>query len=176
MLLLDFLNLTLATQPFVRSLYECSFPPYERRHWEQLLSMLSLPNMQVTIAKQENEPIGFAVYWKINSWYFLEHLAIHPVHESKGFGTAFMQWLLQQSGNHLLLETELPTDEKGRRRIYFYEKLGMRIAPFSYQQPPYRRGETTPAMHIMSAPAIVDENIFRHLTTTIRQQVFEAFY
>lgn len=161
---------------FIRSLYECSFPPYERRHWEQLLSMLSLSNMQVIVAKQEDAPIGFAIYWQIEGWFFLEHLTVHPQQEGKGYGSQLMQWLLQQSCNQLLLETELSTDEISQRRIQFYEKLGLQIAPFFYQQPPYRRGETTPAMHIMSAPEIEDEKLFQQLTTAICKQVFEAFY
>ncbi len=132
--------------------------------------------MQVMVAIQNEEPVGFAVYWKLHYWYFLEHLAFDPLHGSKGYGTAVMQYLLQLSGNHLLLETELSTDETSNRRIKFYEKLGLQIAPFRYQQPPYRKDELTPAMHIMSVPAITDEKKFVSITSAIRQQVFEAFY
>jgi GNAT superfamily N-acetyltransferase len=173
---LGFYNLSSPFFPFVRSLYETAFPPYERRNWEQLVSMLPLPNMQVIVAKQMDDYIGFAIYWQIENWYFLEHLAVHPSQEGKGLGSQMMQWLLQQSNRQLLLETELPTNEESRRRVRFYEKLGLQIAPFIYQQPPYRRGETTPAMHIMSLPAIEDDRLFQHLTNIIRQQVFEAFY
>lgn len=162
--------------PFLCSLYEAAFPPYERRSWEQLLNMLPLPNMQVIVAKQEDEPIGFAIYWKIEAWLFLEHLAIHPQHEGKGYGTQLLIWLLQQCNQNLLLEAELPTDETSQRRIRFYQKAGLQIAPFPYRQPPYRRGETTPAMYIMSVPQITDAIQFEHLTSTILQQVFEAFY
>jgi ribosomal protein S18 acetylase RimI-like enzyme len=173
---LNFVPLSYLDHSFVHSLYECSFPPYERRSWEQLIIMLLLPNMQLVVVKQKDEPVGFAVYWQIEGWYFLEHLAVHPTQKGKGFGSAIMKWLMQQSSNKLLLETELPTDEKSQRRIRFYERLNLQEAPFFYQQPPYRRGETTPAMYIMSQPAIKDEELFNHLTGIIRQQVFEAFY
>lgn len=173
---LSFSSISLPDYPFIRSLYEYAFPVYERRKWEQLLSVLSLKNMQVMVAKQDDTSIGFAIYWQIHGWYFLEHLAVHPDYEGKGFGSEMMQWLLEQSGNQLLLETELPTDEVSTRRIRFYQKLGLQIAPFFYQQPPYRRGETTPAMHIMSAPIISKEAVFNQITIAIRQQVFEAFY
>ena len=138
--------------------------------------MLPLLNMQVIIMKVNVEPVGFAIYWEIENWYFLEHLAVHPQQEGKGYGGKIMQWLLQQSGNKLLLEAELPTDEVSRRRIHFYEKLELQIAPFFYQQPPYRRGETTPAMHILSNPRITNADEFVSITTAIRQQIFEAFY
>lgn len=132
--------------------------------------------MQVVVAKQGNNLIGFAIYWQLENWYFLEHLAIDPIYEGKGYGSAFMQYLLQQSGNRLLLETELAIDKISERRIGFYQKLGLQIAPFPYRQPPYRRGETTPAMHIMSVPVIDNLQEFESMTTIIRQQVFEAFY
>lgn len=132
--------------------------------------------MQVMVAMQMEEPVGFAIYWKIHHWYFLEHLAIDPLHGSKGYGTAVMQYLLQISGSHLLLETELATTETSHRRIKFYKRLGLQTAPFHYRQPPYRKDESTPAMHILSVPAITDEKEFVSITTIIRQQVFEAFY
>lgn len=106
--------------------------------------MLPLPNMQVIVAKQVEVPVGFAIYWKIESWYFLEHLAIHPLHEGNGYGSQLLQ--------------------------------GLQIAPFPYQQPPYRRGETTPAMHILSVPPIIKADLFLEITLAIRRQVFEAFY
>jgi GNAT superfamily N-acetyltransferase len=176
LLLLSVQSISLSDYPFVRSLYESAFPVYERRNWDQLVSMLPLPNMHITVAQQNEEPIGFATYLQINDWYFLEHLAIHPSFEGKGFGSEIMQWLLIQSSHQLLLETELPIDEISHRRICFYQKLGLQIAPFFYQQPPYRRGETTPAMHVMSVPIITDEKAFTNITAAIKQEVFEAFY
>ena len=173
---LSFVLLSTPYHPFVRHLYERAFPWYERRTWQQLVRLLPQQVMQVIVAIQNEEPVGFAVYWKLNNWYFLEHLAIDPLHGSKGYGTAVMQYLLQLTGCRLLLETELSTDETSSRRINFYEKLGLQIAPFRYQQPPYRKGESPPAMHIMSVPVIADEKEFVSITTIIRRQVFEAFY
>lgn len=169
-------SLSPAHSSFVRNLYENAFPIYERRTWEQLLCLLPQQAMQVMVAEQNEILIGFAIYWKLDNWYFLEHLAIDPLHEGKGYGSAFIQYLLQQSNNQLLLETEIATNEISHRRIRFYEKSGLQTAPFYYQQPPYRKGESTPAMHIMSVPVIVEEDEFKSITTIIRQQVFEAFY
>lgn len=138
--------------------------------------MLPQKAMQVMVSKQHEEPVGFAIYWKLNNWYFLEHLAISPVHGGNGYGTALMQYLLHLSGNRLLLETELATDETGKRRIRFYQKLGLQITPFHYQQPSYRKDELTPVMHMMSTPAISDKDEFVNISSIIRQQVFEAFY
>lgn len=171
-----FIPLSSLHYPFVRNLYESAFPYYERRTWEQLLSMLSQKAMQIVVVKGEEKLAGFAVYWKLNNWYFLEHLAIDPLREGKGFGSAVMQYLLQQSGNQLLLETELAVDEISNRRIRFYQKQGLQIAPFHYRQPPFRLGEFPPAMHIMSVPVITSEDEFASITSLIRQQVFEAFY
>lgn len=135
-----------------------------------------MPHMWALVAKTGSEPVGFAIYWKIENWYFLEHLAVHPQQEDKGYGSKILQQLLQNSENKMLLEAELPTNDAGQKRIRFYEKAGFQIAPFFYQQPPYRLGEATPAMHILSIPQLIDADAFANITTAIRQQVFEAFY
>jgi hypothetical protein len=52
----------------------------------------------------------------------------------------------------MLLEVEPGEDEISRRRILFYERLGMKLCPFDYKQPPYRKNEKPFPMLIMSFP------------------------
>lgn len=159
----------------IKQLYENAFPLHERRTWAALLSMLTDRLMRLEAVFQEQSFIGFVIYWNIDKWWFIEHIAIEPVFRAKQLGTQVIRHLKAASDQKLLLETELPVAGEAIWRVRFYEKQGLIALPFTYFQPPYRKDETEVAMLLMATTTFsVDE--YEYITNRIRGEVYERFY
>ncbi|WP_127132661.1 GNAT family N-acetyltransferase [Pseudoflavitalea rhizosphaerae] len=162
--------------PFIRSLYESTFPVEERRDWHQFLQLLQEPAMQLSVILDEGASIGFVTGWKLNSWYYVEHLAIDPSQRGKKYGQKVMQSVLAAGHGRVILEVERAHDKISQRRIGFYERLGFIIVDIDYHQPPYRKGEAALPMLLMSNPAITDEMEAKAIAGNIRASVYERYY
>ncbi|GAB3535870.1 GNAT family N-acetyltransferase [Pontibacter brevis] len=164
--------------PTLQKLYEAAFPVEERRDSQQLLGLLHQQDMFVYAVTAADEAMGLCIYWQLEGFYFLEHLAIAPSHQDLGLGRQVMQWLLRKTNRKLLLEVERPTDKISRKRIRFYQKLlGFTLHDtFNYHQPPYQQEGKSVPLYLMSAEAIADTAELLRIASHIKQQVYERFY
>lgn len=161
---------------FIRELYESTFPVAERRDWPQLLQLLEEPAMQLSVVMEDQLAIGFVIAWKLGKWYYVEHLAIDPAQRGKNYGGRVMEAILEAGHGHVILEVERVHDANSERRIGFYERLGYTVVSLDYHQPPYRKGDSTLPMHLMSRPAIMDETAARTIAGNIRATVYERYH
>ncbi len=157
----------------IQSLYETAFPERERRDFSQLLTLLEVDNMQLISVEDASIAIGFLIQWEFDKFIYLEHFAIDLSHRGKNYGSKIIQQVIQNTPKFLLLEVEPPGDEIGARRVKFYDKLGLKICPFDYQQPPYRKNETAFPMLIMSYPRELSKVAFEQYTAIIKAEVYE---
>ncbi|WP_114780609.1 GNAT family N-acetyltransferase [Botryobacter ruber] len=163
--------------PALQQLYESCFPEVERRDFNQLLQLLSQPDMYLHALLVDDKPAGLAVHWQLDQFTYLEHLAIEPEYRGCGYGKAIVRWLLEQPPPKLVLEVELPTCETTRKRIAFYEQLGLTLQnAFDYQQPPYQRHGQPVPLCLMAAPALASAEEFNRVSSCIRERVYERFY
>lgn len=161
---------------FIRTLYESTFPVQERRDWPQLLQLLQEPAMQLSVVTAHEEAIGFVIAWKLGSWYYVEHLAVDPAQRGKKYGEKVMQSILEAGHGRVILEVERVHDTNSQRRINFYERLGYTTVDIDYQQPPYRKGDATLPMLLMSNPAITDADTAKAIAGNIRASVYERYH
>lgn len=161
---------------FIRDLYESTFPVQERRDWHQLLQLLGEPAMQLSVVMVDQQAVGFVVAWRLGSWYYVEHLAIDPLQRGKKYGGKVMEAVLEAGRGRVILEVERVHDANSQRRISFYERLGYTVVGIDYHQPPYRKGEATLPMHLMSRPAITVETEARTIAGKIRASVYEPYH
>ncbi|MEX6691098.1 GNAT family N-acetyltransferase [Danxiaibacter flavus] len=161
--------------PFVRSLYESAFPVHERREWANFLRTISFSGMQLSLLEDEL-PVGFIITWQIQDFCYVEHFAISSSQRGKLYGGKVIDELFDRFNQRIILEVEPEHDEDSRRRILFYERKGLQPVPFSYMQPPYRKGEDCYKMQLMSIPAITSYNEFESIASDIRATVYEGFY
>lgn len=161
--------------PFIRDLYESAFPMHERRNWISFINTLACADMQLFLLHDE-EPVGFVIVWLIEDFCYVEHLAISAAQRGKQYGGKVIDELLAQFNQRIILEVEPEHDEDSKRRILFYTRKGLQLIPFSYLQPPYRKGENSYEMTLMSIPAITSYNKFESIATDIRTTVYEQFY
>lgn len=160
----------------IQTWYETSFPPDERRQFEDLLQLLPHADMHLCGLVDRERLIGFIVYWHWPEMLFVEHIAVDPEQRSKQYGQRAISELRRLESPYVVLEVELPQDAISRRRIQFYERQGFTLNPFSYAQPPYQAGNPAIPMHLVSIPAILDQEIFSNLSQLIKERVYEQFY
>lgn len=175
---MKFVRITQA-HPFLVSIqhwYESSFPPPERRTFDDLLHLLPRPDMYLCALVNSDKLVGFIIYWQWAECLFVEHFAIDPDQRGRQFGQRALQVLLQVSAPFVVLEVELPQDDLSIRRIHFYERQGFHLTAFPYAQPPYLRGNQPIPMRLMSIPALTDQSQFTALTDIIFKRVYQRFH
>jgi ribosomal protein S18 acetylase RimI-like enzyme len=144
----------------ILKLYLASFPKEERRDPDSLAAVLLGPNMHFYSVIAGEQLSGMVVYWKFNSYLYIEHLAVMPEKRGLGIGSLVLK-MLQEMKYPVLLEVEMPYDAVSQRRIEFYSRAGFHQLPVIYFQPPYREGEELLPMMLFSdisawAPEILD--------------------
>ncbi|MET3113717.1 ribosomal protein S18 acetylase RimI-like enzyme [Pedobacter sp. CG_S7] len=154
---------------FIKDLYESTFPIQERREWTSLLSLLNHPAMQLDLICEEELPIGFIIWWKINDWLFIEHFAISPHIRGGGYGSTVMCYYMEKANGKIFLEVEPPFTIDAERRIAFYEKLGLSLLDVSYQQPSYVEKDVYYPMLLMGTTGKKD---FTALVAALKEQVY----
>ena len=161
----------------LQQLYEAAFPVCERREFAQLLQLLGQPAMHFYTATDEGLFVGFYIYWQLQGFCFLEHIAIVPALQGQGYGRQLMQRILRDTGPKLVLEVERPSSALSRRRIRFYQHLGFALhAEHDYYQPPYQHGRQSVPLYLMAAPPLADPAEAAHVSNHIKQAVYERFY
>ncbi len=156
--------------------YEASFPLDERRSFGQFVSLLDCPDIHLCGLVDGDELVGFVVYWHWPEMLFVEHIAVDPDRRGRQYGQQAISQLLRLESPYHVLEVEQPQDSTSQRRVRFYERLGFSVAAFSYAQPAYQAGNPAVPMHLLSIPAIPDQDTFSTLSQLIRERVYERFY
>ena len=158
--------------------YEDSFPALERRSFDDLLTLLTCPDMHLCALVSAEQPVGFIIYWH---WpdidvVFIEHFAIDPARRGQQLGQQALATILEIKATYFFLETELPTDDIQQRRIRFYERQGFVVNEFAYAQPPYQRENPAIPMKLLSIPAIRQKEEFDRFRGEIQGRVYKRFY
>ncbi|KOY16526.1 GNAT family acetyltransferase [Paenibacillus xylanivorans] len=153
-----------------------SFPEAEYREYsEQKKLMSSSRYLLLTEENEQNEVIGFLAGWELESFRYVEHLAVSPNIRGGGIGKRLMDRFMKQSAKPVILEVELPEDEMKRRRIGFYERLGFCLGDHSYIQPPLRAvRQQTLSLQIMSYPAKLTTTEFEMVRKLLYKEVYGA--
>lgn len=158
---------------FVENLLHESFPEAERR--EEELQRKNVDNnaaFTCFLIADDSVRIGVITVWKLEGFFYIEHLATSPSVRNKGYGKKIMEELQNQFPGIIVLEVENPTDDMSRRRIGFYQRCGFRLCERNYVQPPYRRGGESLPMFLMYAGAESIESDFDSIRNEIYQKVY----
>ena len=91
-----------------------------------------------------------------------------------GIGSKAFKAYLEQLDKPVVLEVEMPTDEMSRRRIGFYERLGLKLDTHTYFQPPYRKGDDFLEMRLMTYGPIDLKKDFNRVKEMIHKHVYNA--
>lgn len=141
---------------FLYEVYEEAFPPEERRSREQLIEEMGQPEVCVGLITYEGERAGFFIYWELEDFIYGGHFAIHEDMRGNGIGALFLSQFLRWAAKPVIIEVEPPESKIARRRIAFYEQLGLKLFPCDYKQPAYEPGKAPVPLYLMEAAAHTD--------------------
>lgn len=131
-------------------LYLSSFPSDERRESSELISTFNEKGYKFISLTNDEQFIGFIETWDFDKFVFLEHLAILPERQKRGYGSEVLSYLVDSNEKPILLEAESPKDDLSHRRIAFYERAGFIALDVDYTQPPYYPGKQSVPMLLLS--------------------------
>lgn len=120
------------------ALYTEAFPEQQRRKESQQRDLIAFEKKyHLEMIDFEGKIVGFLAYWDLESFIYIEHLAIDKSMRGKGLGGKVVKEFTQKWDKEILLEVEPPTDEISKKRIDFYKDLGFHLNHFPFLQPPY---------------------------------------
>lgn len=133
---------------FVRELYMASFPPEERRPWEELWNGRHRGAPSVMVIERGGCVAGFITVWHFSVFRYIEHFATSAECRGAGTGSAAIRAVVAADASPVVLEVEkTDANDMAGRRINFYRRNGFRVLDYPYVQPPYAPG--LPSLELM---------------------------
>lgn len=161
---------------FSKDLYEKSFPIEERRDFSLVLDIYKTDLLSLNLIYDNEIMVGILNYWDFNDFLYIEHLAVSEQYRNRKIASKVLEQLNTQN-KLIVLEVELPRDELSKRRIDFYQRNAYSIQPFTYFQPPYRKGEERIKMHIMAnTQKPINKTKYDEVVSIIEKKVYEKFW
>ena len=156
----------------LKQIYEGLFPEDERREWTQLTELLHNTQFSLNEIYDQHNFLGFISVWNLTEFSFIEHFAIRPTKQGKGYGTEALNQVLSMNSKPVILEVEEPFTETARKRILFYERLNFTVNDNSYFQPPYSIEKNSVKMLLMSYPKKIEPEYFGIIKAHIHSKVY----
>ncbi len=159
---------------FTEKLLIESFPADEYRAIEeQRKNVKNSKNFHMNIIHSSTTPVGMISFWKFDTFTYIEHFAIMPVHRNSGYGAAAIKKIIEKE-KKVILEVEKPTDETSKRRIAFYQRCGLTLCQKEYIQPAYRNDSNEIPMYLMSCAIELDKD-FEYVKNNIYRTVYGRY-
>lgn len=150
-----------------------AFPESEMRTAIRQEALLENPRYKIYVHRDEAAEIDcFLAIWELSNCVFGEHLASKPSTRGKGVGSSLLKELLNSIDKPFFLEVEPPCDEITKRRVGMYERIGLFLNEFYYEQQPLREGHMPQRLMIMSYKSPVGESEFIPYEQEIYRHVY----
>ena len=149
----------------LRDIYVESFPPEERRPWNDIVALSADPTHPLrlyAITDGCDKAVGLMTVWRFEGFSYIEHFAVSSAMRGCGIGGKVLDEVLTMchSGETVVLEVEPLTEaygEMARKRIDFYKSHGFVDFPhYKYVQPPYSRDLPPLELMLMSTSRDLD--------------------
>lgn len=162
-----------AQEQRLKSLYHDSFPPDERRDWNEFRKLTLHSHFNIYCIHDSKDTIGILTLWKWPEFTFIEHFAIDKPFQGNGIGSEVVNQLKQDTVTKIILETEEPTNDLAIRRIALYNRLGFKVCGEEYYQPPYSIEKNEVKMLLMSYPDTITKEEFIIIRSKLYKEVYQ---
>lgn len=158
----------------VYSLLESSFPPDERRSYEEQKKLLDEKEYKIYAKFDGKTLVGFLATWNFGTQAFIEHFAVSPEFRNNGEGSRMLAETIAILGVPVCLEVEKPEDELTTRRINFYKRNGFFLNLYPYVQPAYSSDKEPVPLLIMSTGSNLSEDEFKKVKSSLYRKVYKV--
>lgn len=158
----------------VYSLLERSFPPDERRSYEEQKKLLDEKEYKIYAKFDGDALVGFLATWSFGTQAYVEHFAVSPEFRNNGEGSRMLAETIKTLGVPVCLEVEKPEDELTTRRINFYKRNGFFLNLYPYIQPAYSPEKQPVPLLIMSTGANLTESEFKKIRSSLYKIVYKV--
>jgi len=153
---------------------EYSFPPTERGSERFHYSEFERREFRCLCYEPEGIPAAFMNYYDLekNGLVFVEHFAVDESLRGQGRGSDMLQRFMEHYCRSLIvLEVEPPEGEAERRRIAFYQRMGMHLNDGEYFQPEfYGKCAALPLRLMTNRP--LSKADFDDVMSTIHREIY----
>ena len=134
------------------SLYEDAFPVEERRSIEAQEIIMNNSNYHFDILTENDSFIGFILWWEFENHRYIDHFATLKQLRNKGYGKLILEEFMNKNKKPIILEVELPDSEINKRRVKFYQRIGLILNNHHYEVPSSEKRELPLELLLMSYP------------------------
>lgn len=137
-------------------LYEKAFPIYERRlKKDQIRALYNPEYYYATAFDDDGSFVGIVLYWKTETFVYIEHFAIAESLRGKQYGTKILtDFCKNYSSLPIILEIEPVVDDGTAARKRFYENLGFYQIDVEHMQIKFHDKCPDMKLKILSKPEI----------------------
>ena len=157
--------------PQFLSLYDSSFPDFERRSHSALIETLKQKEFTQEIYVENSKLLALLSYWTFEKFAFLEYIAVDSSLRGSGIGSKVLgAFLAQLNGKTCILGIDPPVDYISKKRLRFYEKLGFKQTPYKSVQA-YLKHNSGQIIDILSHPQVLDNPAYEEFDRVHRQVI-----
>ena len=154
-------------------LYQDAFPINERKLLEAQTIVMSNPMYHYDIFVVDNKLIGFLLWWDLDSVRYIDHFATVKEQRNKGYGKSILENFMSLNDKPVLLEVELPDSSMNKRRIKFYERVGLKLNKHEYHLPVFNEGEPSLQLLLMTYPHLISKDDVAQFVKTCHPIIFK---
>lgn len=156
----------------VNQLYDKAFPPYEQRSYQGRESILSHEDYYLYYFTDNNAFVGFIGSWKINDYFYIEHLAISDLLRGQGYGQKILKQFCHDVGQ-VILEIDPVIDEVSRKRLSFYQHCGFQQNEYAHAHPSYYPENKPHELKVLSYPRAIDKQTYQRFNQMLQTVVMD---
>lgn len=141
--MIEFIRITRKDDPLLKKMqqtYKDAFPYNERRDMQEVeYLMVHNPLTTVNAIFEGGEYAGFLTYWTFDDFIYAEHFGIEKHLRNKGTGGKAFFKFVSEAPLPVVGEVERPVDDLTRRRVEFYERMGLKLYDRPYLHPAFHK-------------------------------------
>lgn len=157
--------------PQFLSLYDSSFPKFERRSHGALIETFKQKEFTQEIYVENSKLLALLSYWTFEKFVFLEYIAVDASLRGTGIGSKILgAFLAQLNGKACILEIDPPVDYISKKRLRFYEKLAFKQTPYKSVQT-YLKHDSGQVLEILSYPQVLAASEYENFARILKSVI-----
>lgn len=157
----------------INPLYDTAFPMYEKRSYQGRQSILGHEDYYLYYFSDNGIFVGFVGSWKIDSFFYVEHLAVSPELRGQGYGQKVLKLFSEQVKN-IILEIDPVIDEVSQKRLRFYQYCGFQQNDYCHSHPSYHPEYAPHQLEILSFPVQISHEVYQQFNKKLKNVVMHA--